>query len=78
MIKDSLCCKVYLSRIEKTNEIFQIEIRCSNELHYIFMASLLNVLKIPHTTHFSTFSYFLNPSVSILKQLDVWNIQKSS
>lgn len=78
MTKDSLCCKVYLSRIEKTNEIFQIEIRCSNELHYIFMASLLNVLKIPHTTHFPTLSYFLNPSVSILKQLDVWNTQKSS
>lgn len=78
MTKDSLCCKVYLSRIEKTKEIFQIEIRCSNELHYIFMASLLNVLKIPHTTHFSTFSYFLNPSAPILKQLDVWNIQKSS
>ena len=74
MTKDSLCCKVYLSRIEETNEIFQIEIRCSNELHYIFMASLLNVLKI---THFPTFSYFLNPSVPILKQLDVWNIPKS-
>lgn len=58
MIKDSLCCKVYLSRIEETNEIFQIEIRCSNKLH--------------------SFSYFLNPSVPILKQLDVWNIQKSS
>ena len=42
------------------------------------MASLLNVLKIPHTTHFPTFSYFLNPSVPILKQLDVWNTQKSS
>lgn len=78
MIKDSLCCKVYLSRIEKTNEIFQIEIRCSNELHYIFMASLLNVLKISHTIHFPTFSYFLNPLVSILKQLDVWNTQKNS
>lgn len=78
MTKDSLCCKVYLSRIKKTNKIFQIEIRCSNELHYIFMASLLNVLKIPYTTHFPTFSYFLNPSVPILKQLDVWNIQKSS
>jgi hypothetical protein len=78
MIKDSLCCKVYLSRIEKTNEIFQIEIRCSNELHYIFIASLLNVLKILHTTHFPTLSYFLNSSVSILKQLDVWNIQRSS
>lgn len=78
MTKDSLCCKVYLSRIEETNEIFQIEIRCSNELHYIFMASLLNVLKIPHTTYFPTFSYFLNPSVTILKQLNVWNTQKSS
>ena len=78
MTKDSLCCKVYLSRIEETNEIFQIEIRCSNELHYIFMASLLTALKIPHGTHSPTFSYFLNPSVPILKQLDVWNIQKSS
>lgn len=46
--------------------------------YIIFMTSLLNVLKIPHGTHFPTFSYFLNPSVSILKQLDVWNIQKSS
>lgn len=78
MIKDSLCCKVYLLRIEETNKIFQIEIRCSNELHYIFIASLLNVLKIPHTTHFPTLSYFLNSSIPILKQLDVWNIQKSS
>lgn len=78
MIKDSLCCKVYLSRIEETNEIFQIEIRCSNELHYIFMASLLTALKIQHGTHFPTLSYFLNPSIPILKQLDVWNIQKSS
>ena len=78
MTKDSLCCKVYLSCIEETNEIFKIEIRCSNELHYIFMASLLNVLKIPHTTYFPTFSYFLNLSVPILKQLDVWNTQKSS
>lgn len=78
MTKDSLCCKVYLSRIEETNEIFQIEIRCSNELHYIFMASLLTALKIQHGTHFPTLSYFLNPSVLILKQLDVWNIQRSS
>lgn len=78
MTKDSLFCKVYLSRIEETNEIFQIEIRCSDEFHYIFMASLLNALKIPHTTHFPTLSYFLNPSVPILKQLDVWNTQKSS
>lgn len=78
MTKDSLCYKVYLSRIEETNEIFQIEIRCSNELHYIFMASLLNVLKILYGTYFPTFSYFLNPSVPILKQLDVWNTQKSS
>lgn len=78
MTKDSLCCKVYLSRIEETNEIFQIEIRCSNELHYIFMASLLTALKIQHGTHFPTLSYFLNPSAPILKQLDVWNIQRSS
>ena len=78
MTKNSLCCKVYLSCIEETNEIFQIEIRCSNELHYIFMASLLNVLKIPHTTHFPPFSYFLNPSVPILKQLARSNTQKSS
>lgn len=78
MTKDSLCCKVYLSRIEETNEIFQIEIRCSNELHYIFMASLLTALKIQHGTHFPTLSYFLNPSIPILKQLDVWNIQRSS
>lgn len=78
MTKDSLCCKVYLSRIEETNEIFQIEIICSNELHYIFVSSLLSALKIPHGTHFPTLSYFLNPSIPILKQLDVWNTQKSS
>lgn len=78
MIKDSLCCKVYLSCIEETNEIFQIEIRCSNELHYVFVDSLLSALKIPHGTHFPTLSYFLNPSIPILKQLNVWNIQKSS
>lgn len=78
MIKDSLCCKVYLSLVKKTNTIFQIEIICSNELHYIFVGSLLNALKIPHGTHFPTLSYFLNPSIPILKQLNVWNIQKSS
>lgn len=78
MTKDSLCCKVYLSHIEETNEIFQIEIICSNELHYVFVGSLLSALKIPHGTHFPTLSYFLNLSIPILKQLNVWNTQKSS
>lgn len=64
MTKDSLCCKVYLSRIEETNDIFQIEIRCSNKLYYIFMTSLLNVLKIPHTTYFPYILLFLK-SISI-------------